>query len=97
MDDEILTLIKQRDRMLKRYNKCGDPALFSQFKVLRNDTRNRIMIAKKTFFQDKIFDNKNNPKKLWQSLNQLGATNKSKTKAMCSGLDINGEMIFDKA
>ena len=85
--------------MLKEFNKTKDPSLYSQFKILRNKVQYDINKAKTHYYKDKVEDNKNDPKKLWRILNDLG-TGKGKGNTSNSsriGLNIEGEICFDKS
>ena len=96
---EIRELILQRDKVLKEFNKTKDPSLYSQFKILRNKVQYEISKAKTHYYKDKVEDNKNDPKKLWRILNDLG-TGKGKGNTSNSsriGLNIEGEICFDKS
>ena len=50
MNIEILSLIRERNNAFKTHNQNGDPTLFSQYKSLRNEVRQKIVSAKKFFF-----------------------------------------------
>ena len=76
MDSEILDLIQQRDKLFQCFKKSGKDDDYNSFCKLRNKVQREIKRAKSEFFKDKIEENKSNPKKLWQSIKELGLKNK---------------------
>lgn len=55
-----------------------------------------IKTDKSEFFNERIAENKNNPRKLWKSLKLLGYSNRLKTKTHNLNLDFGGTIISDK-
>lgn len=53
-------------------------------------------MAKINHYKNDILENKDNPKKLWKTLKQLGAGKANSNKPRVIGLNINGELNFDK-
>ena len=52
--------------------------------------------AKRGYFVEKIIE-KNYPKKLWKSFMELGCSSTTKNKPNSIGLNIKGEMVYEKA
>lgn len=75
---EILELIRERDKYFSKYNKKGNPIHYGNYCKLRNKTQREIKKAKEMYFENKIEENKNNPKNLWQQMKNLGYSNKPK-------------------
>ena len=67
-----------------------------EYKKQRNEVHRLIRKAKVGFFNDKIAENRNDPRKLWKTLKLLGYTKTVKTKSFNLNLDIEGTVISDK-
>lgn len=76
INSEILDLIKQRDHYLYQFKKSKDSAIYKLYCQLRNKVQREIKEAKSEYFSNKIEENKNCPRKLWQQLKDLGYKNK---------------------
>jgi len=96
-DAEIIDLINRRDKKLFMYKKSKDEALYKEFKILRNKTQAKIYKAKVSFYSNKVEENKNKPKQLWQTLKSLGIQAKGGSSTTNIGLQIGNELCFDKA
>ena len=94
MSGEILELIVKRDKALNISNKNNsNKSLRQEFNELRNQVQREIKKAKSNFFKDKIEENKNNPKKLWNQFKSLGYSNKSKVNSKVV-LNIDNTICF---
>jgi hypothetical protein len=93
---EILESIRKRDKLFHEFKKSRKVAIYSEFKKIRNKTQKMVHSAKSNYFSSKVEENKNKPKKLWESLKALGPSNKSKAKTSNIGLNIDGNICFDK-
>lgn len=78
MDSDIRELIKGRDLYLYKFKKTGNKDFNKLYCSLRNKIQRKVKIAKTDYIQNKIEENRNNPKKLWSQLKELGYSNKSK-------------------
>lgn len=78
---EILELIRERDQNLVNYNKIGDSKFYIAYCLLRNKVQRKVKDAKESYFENKIEENRNNPKKLWQQFKNLGYSHKQKESA----------------
>ena len=76
---EILELIKIRDMFLYKFRKEKNSDFYKQFCFYRNKVQKEVKTAKSDFLSNKIEENKNNPKKLWEQIKSLGYINKSKS------------------
>ena len=79
MVSSIRDSINQRDLALVKFKHSEDNTDFDRFKILRNQTKEKIRTAKKNYFADTIKENKKDTSKLWKILKQLG----------CGGGDAN--------
>ena len=77
---QIIENIKERDKCLRLFHSSKDQIHFQNFSRLRNETQRIIRNAKKDYILNQIESNKDNPKKIWDSLKLLGYQHKTKTK-----------------
>ena len=95
IDEEALELIRQRDRALFKSNQNkSNYRLKTKFKELRNKATKVNRKKKAKHFQNKVEENKDNPKKIWDELKTLGYSNKSKEKESIV-LEVDNKKIFD--
>ena len=76
VDSELLDLMRSRDRFLYQFKKHGNSEDYRLFCSYRNQVQRYIRKAKADYFSNKIEENKNNSKNLWQQLKSLGYKNK---------------------
>ena len=76
VDSELLDLMRSRDRFLYQFKKPGNSEDYRLFCSYRNQVQRYIRKAKADYFSNKIEENKNNSKNLWQQLKSLGYKNK---------------------
>ena len=95
MTANIHKLVRKKNKMFhKVYNKKQTYA-YSVYKQFRNSLNRTIKIAKNSYYEKLINLNKNNSKKLWQSLGHL-INFKSKTnKVPQSVVSCQGEDLYD--
>ena len=78
INDEIKTLIKDKNKMLKKYSK--HPIKYkNEWKLIRNKLTDRIRAAKHRYFKDQIDKFSGNAKDTWKVLNKLMGRSKSCT------------------
>ena len=65
--------------------------------MLRNEAKMLVDKAKVDYYKDNLQKNKNNPKKLWQTIKQLGSSKNTKSKSSNIGQNIEGIVSFDKS
>ena len=93
MDSEILDLIHQKDKFLHCFKKSKKEEDYKSYCKLRNMVQREIKRAKSEYFKDKIEENKKNPKKLWQSIKEIGLKGKSGEAKLC--LKVDDEVCHD--
>ena len=96
MSSEILHMISERDAALRRFRRSGDESQYKQYIHLRNKIQHIKSKSKMEYFENKISENKNKPKQLWQTIKSLGTSSKSTSRSNNIGLNINNEICFDK-
>ena len=64
---------------------------------MRNQVRNKKAVVKYEYFVNKVEESTNQPRKLWQTLKNLGTSSKLKTNSKNVGLKIDNEIWFDKS
>ena len=94
MTSDILQSIQERDNWLNKFRKTTDPDDYKAYCKLRNDIQRKTRNSKSEYLANKIDENRNNPKKLWQQLKNLGYNSKGKQSSNVV-LDIDGETCFD--
>ena len=75
---DILEQIHHRDYLLHMYKKTGSKFYYTNYCKVRNKVQRDVKTAKSLFFEEKIEENKNSPKKLWQQFKNLGYSTKQK-------------------
>ena len=67
----ILSMIKTKHRLFKKYLKNKTPLNFEQYKAQRDFVKRSINLAKKRYYCRIFEENKNNAKKTWRTLNNV--------------------------
>ena len=73
-DGEVVVSIK--DKLFKQFKKSKLQIDKELFNTGRNRTQSLISNKNKYFFKEKLDDNIDEPKELWESLNSLGVSSK---------------------
>ena len=95
MTGNIFDMIKQRDNMYYKWKKNKpNNEYYKQFCNLRNKTQRAIKQAKSDYFGNKIEENKNDSKKLWSCLKNLGYSNKCQDKSNIV-LKVDEKLCYD--
>ena len=94
MTSEILQKIAARDGLLYLMRENDDGNLKENFKKLRNEIQREVKIAKSSFMEQELEQNINKPKKLWQNLQSLGYSNKTKSRTNIV-LRISDKLCYD--
>ena len=77
INQEIRLLIKEKDKLQKKYSKF--PITYGeQYKKLRNQVTNKIRKAKHTYFRNKLNLSSGDSKKTWKVINQITGLNNGK-------------------
>ena len=79
-------LISKRDKGLTTSRKMKLLKKLLMFRKLRNHTQCKLQKTKRNSIKNQIKENKQSPKKLWQTLKNLGLSTKSKLASKCIGL-----------
>ena len=94
-NNEILSLIKERDHFLYKFRKCKNRAFYVSYCQCRNKVQRLVRAAKKEFFETQLEENKNDSKKLWKNLKMIGYSKNSRTRIKI-GLNVDDEICFDE-
>ena len=71
MTNEIISLIKKRQKLYKIYLKNSSDNNWSNFTSYRNKVTHKIEHTKRNYYNQKIQQTKGNSKKLWQTINDI--------------------------
>ena len=82
MTGEVLHLIADRDRTFKKFKKTKEPNDYEMYCKLHNMVQCKKSIAKSEFVNSKLSEYKNQPKKMWQTLKDLGTSTTTKKTAL---------------
>lgn len=94
-DADINQAINSRDKLLKKARKSKSEADYNAFKKAKNIVTQQIRSAKQAYFKDKVIENKNNPRKLWNLIKCL-SKNSEVNETGISYLIEDGKNISDK-
>ena len=97
MTGEVLHLIHERNHALKKFKVTKCNTWYDKYVQLRNQVQIKKTQAKSNYYVNKVEENKNYPRKLWQTLKSLGTSSKSKSKSQNIGLKIDSNITFDKS
>ena len=74
-NNDIKQLARQRDIAYGKYIRCKDPAnkisLQDRFKLLRNQTTNKLRQSKYRYYKDYFIKNTGNIRNIWKGINQI--------------------------
>ena len=93
--DDIISLIRTRDSLKRKAvinNTLND---WSEYKNARNKTNNKIKQAKTDYFSKSCTEFKDNPRKLWKTINEI--TSRKAKNNHVKPVDINNETISEPA
>ena len=76
-----------------KFRKSGFNDDYKAFSILRNKVHRSIKNAKTEYFSDKIEEDRDNPKKLWQHLKNIGLKGEQAEGNIC--LNIEGEVCHE--
>lgn len=96
VDSEVLQSIKDRDKAFYNYKRNKTEENLNYFRTMRNKANQIIMSAKKNYFKSSVENNMSDSKSLWKTLKSLGLPNKDSQGSSNIGLNIDGEVCFDK-
>lgn len=94
LDSNILELISQRDAFYFKFKKYKQKEMLDKYRFYRNLVQKEVIKAKSEYMSNKLEENKNDPKKLWSDLKNLGYSSKSKSSPNIV-LNIDDENCFE--
>ena len=74
MTGEVLHLIHEVNRSLQQFKKTKSNEWYDKYVYLRNQVQIKKTQAKSDYYVNKVEENKNQPKKLWETLKTLGTS-----------------------
>lgn len=89
---ELLTKIRAKDRLYKRFLKTRDTNTFKEFKSLRNKLTKELKKSKEKYWCD-YFSSSSNTSITWKKLNTVlnrSCPNNAPTKIRCQGQELSG-------
>ena len=96
MNKDILSLIRERNVAYKNLKKnAKDETLSKKYRALRNLVQREVRKAKLEHLQTQIEENKQDSRRLWQNLKNLGLKNK-KSKEQETVISVGGQLCHDK-
>ena len=93
-DEDLLKLMKEKDKLFKKYIAKKSTLAKAKYKEARNKYFHRIQEKKEAFFASILEKQKHNIKKTWQTINILLGKTKNHS---CTSLNIHGELSTDDA
>ena len=87
--------MKTRDRLLKKARNSNLPEDWSRFTHAKRQSTNVLRKTKRSFFREKIDENKGNPKGVWKALKSLGGT--SKPRVRINEITTENEVVSDES
>ena len=93
--NEILELIKDKDKLLRRAKNRNNENDWHLAREARNNANLQIRHAKANFIQENLNINQNNSKKFWQNIHDILPNSKKKNSGKISLKDSNFNFILD--
>ena len=75
---DVLNAIRNRDKQFKKFKRSGRETVKDNFKCVKLFLKKVINSKKKLFFEEKIAENRDNPKEFWRTLKSLGMPSKGR-------------------
>lgn len=94
---DILSRIRQRDRLLSLYKRDKSEVVYREFCKLRNAVQRDIKVAKQGYFRRCVEQSKGDSGKLWRHLKSLGYGNGGAGSGKCIVLEDDNQKVFDPA
>jgi len=95
MTKEILQSMKTRDKLLNKARNSNLPEDWSRFTHAKRQTTNVLRKTKRSFFREKIDENKGNTKGVWKALKSLSGT--SKPRVRINEITTENEVVSDES
>ena len=80
MTKEVLHSMKTRDKLLKKARISNLQEDWTRYTRAKGQTTNLVRKTKRSFFREKIDENKGNPKGVWKAPKSLSGTNKPRVR-----------------
>ena len=91
---ELLEEIYHRDRLYKNAKFTNNVADWNLYKKKRNEVKGLLLQAREEYVKGKLEEDKNDPKKIWRSINKLTGFGKNKNKKGLSVIKLeSGEIL----
>ena len=74
----ILRFVAHKNKMFVVLRKNFDDSLVKRYKTYRNVLNRTIQTAKKIYYRNQLSSNKENPRKIWQIIDELASLKKRK-------------------
>ena len=71
-DLHLITISQARNKAFKKCKNSQEQHDFVLYKRHRSEAQSRMGEAQRSYFAEKIIENKNDPKKLWKSFKEIG-------------------------
>ena len=94
LTSEIIDCINERDKCLRNFVRTNNTWYQTQFNMLRNKVQRLVKKARGDYILNQVEINKNNSKKMWDSLKLLGYKQMVKTKEQIV-LNVNNDICYD--
>lgn len=91
LSPEIKELMRERNRIRRNWRKYRDPALYTMYKMFRNEVQVRVRAAKQDFYRA-AFNRMGSTSRVWNDLRHLGLVrprNRSASNLALSADDLN--------
>lgn len=98
IDRSILKRIKEKNKLFASFIKTRNHDVFTQFKKVRNKLNSDIKNARNAYFENKFAAIYNDPRKIWNSINNLMAKGERRviSEIIIDGEQCTGSLLADK-
>ena len=93
-DNQIVSAIKRRDKLYKKFKHSGLETDKDNFKVAKMHLQKMMLNKKKSYFEEELDKNRKKPKELWKTLKSLGLSS-DKAKQSKISLNKDGDIQFE--
>jgi hypothetical protein len=90
----LLVSVRKKNRLYKKIVKHPTPTLETQYKAYKNKLIHLTRIAKRTYYDDKFEQSKNDLKATWKLMNEI-INKKNNKRPLPSSFNSNGRTITD--
>ena len=93
MTDDYISFAQERDYFKRKADSTSDPELWSKYRTVRNYVKNVREHLRKEHYANVIFENQNNPGKLWKVMKQMMGTSKNCKTSIIRGLASDDKLL----